>query len=55
MASRAEFTNEASRQLRKPPPDVQARVLRFLHERVTTAEDPHVLTSKLVGELSRFC
>lgn len=55
MGWRVEFTDKARRQLRKLHPDVQARILRFLRERVASVDDPRFLSTKLAGELSGFC
>lgn len=55
MVWRVEFTDNARRQLRKLHPEVQSRLLRFLRERVASADDPRVLASKLTGDLSGYC
>ena len=54
MRWNVEFTDRSRRQLRKLPPDVQSRLLRFLRERVASSDDPRVLASRLTGDFSGY-
>jgi mRNA interferase RelE/StbE len=54
MPWNVEFTDKARRQLRKPPTDVQARLLRFLRQRVASSDDPRLLASRLTGDFSGY-
>jgi mRNA interferase RelE/StbE len=54
MPWNVDFTDRARRQLRKLPPDVQSRLLRFLRQRVASSDDPRLLASRLTGELSGY-
>ena len=54
MAWQVEFTDRARQQLRKQHPDIQARLLRFLRERVASSDDPRALATRLTGELSGY-
>jgi mRNA interferase RelE/StbE len=54
MPWNVEFTDKARRQLRKLPPDVQSRLLRFLRQRVASSDDPRQLASRLTGDFSGY-
>jgi mRNA interferase RelE/StbE len=47
---RVEFDRAAVRDLRKLGPDAEARVLRYLRERISGSEDPRRLGHALTGD-----
>jgi mRNA interferase RelE/StbE len=54
MPWNVEFTDKARRQLRKLPPDVQSRLLRFLRQRVASSDDPRLLASRLTSDYTGY-
>lgn len=50
MTYRIELTPEAIKDLRRLDRQHAARILRFLRDRVTSAEDPRALGTALVGK-----
>ena len=48
---RVEFDRDAARDLRKLGADAQRRVLRYLRERIATAQDPRRFGRPLTGDL----
>jgi mRNA interferase RelE/StbE len=51
---RVEFDPDAARDLRKLGATAQHLILRYLRERIATAEDPRRFGSPLLGELKGF-
>ena len=54
MAWKVEIARTALRQLEKLDKPISRRILKFLHERVATLEDPGTVGGKLQGTLSEF-
>lgn len=55
MAWRIEFADSAAKQLRKLDPQIAARILTFLRDRITPLDDPRSIGEALRGkELGDF-
>lgn len=54
MAWRIEFTPEAEKQLSKIDRQIAKRIVRFLRERIATAENPRSIGRVLKGVLREF-
>jgi mRNA interferase RelE/StbE len=54
MAWKIEFDPTARRELEKLDKTVSARILRFLHERLETLDDPRKIGERLQGTLRNF-
>ena len=52
MNWKVEYTPASQRQLRKLDPQVKARIVRFMRERVLTAYSPYDLGKQLAGDWS---
>jgi len=50
-AWRVEFDRDAAHELRKLGPDAQRRILRYLRERIATADDPRRFGRPLTSDL----
>ena len=51
---RVEFLAEAARELRKLGPPAETLILRYLRQRIATAEDPRRFGRPLTGDLKGF-
>ena len=54
MAWKVEIARTALKQLEKLDKLISRRILKFLHERVASLEDPRTVGGKLQGTLSEF-
>ncbi len=54
MAWKIEFDPGARRELEKLDKAVSDRILRFLHERIATLDDPRKVGERLQGKLREF-
>ncbi len=54
MAWKIEFDRGARRELEKLDKTVSDRILRFLHERIETLDDPRKVGERLQGTLREF-